>query len=119
MYEYAAKVIRVKDGDTVVLDIDLGFKTTVQEVFRLYGPDPSGDMGINAPELSTESGQAAKKFLEDMLTKQDGSLIIHTIKDRKEKYGRYLAVIYILRGTDRVNVNQTMLDAKHATLQKY
>ena len=92
MYTYAAKLIEVIDGDTVDLLIDLGFGIHVQERCRLYG--------IDAPEMPTESGKAAKAYLESLLGAATGGLFVATRKmarkpkEKTDKYGRYLAVLY-------------------------
>ena len=88
------------DGDTLHLSVDLGFDIKRRDTFRLYG--------LNAPEMSTEAGVAARDWLVQTLT--EGVLIITTRKDRREKYGRYLATLWI----DHVNVNEAMIAAGHA-----
>ena len=122
MFEYQAELIKVIDGDTVDLKVDLGFGIWRHDRFRLYGPNPLADMGLNAPEPATPEGKAARAFLSSLLdrlspTLDKQTLIIQTIK--KEKYGRYLAVIYYAKAGIRQNVNQAMLDAGHAALKKY
>jgi micrococcal nuclease len=88
-YEYSASLVRVIDGDTVVLNFDLGFKTHVEQTCRL--------LGINTPELigeQHEAGKAAKQAVVDALTTAVGNLIVRTHKpEKKDKYGRYLAEI--------------------------
>ena len=92
MYTYAAKLIEVIDGDTVDLLIDLGFGVHVKERCRLYG--------IDAPEMPTEAGKAAKARLESLIGAVTGELFVATRKmtrkpkERTDKYGRYLAVLY-------------------------
>lgn len=57
---YPATVLNVHDGDTVALDLDLGFGTHQMELrCRVYG--------INAPELSTQAGMIAAAFLRSLL----------------------------------------------------
>jgi micrococcal nuclease len=89
IYIYKASLIRVVDGDTVDLIIDLGFDTSRHERFRLYG--------IDAPELRTEAGKAAKKWLWDALQPLE-AIYVQTIqletKSKRDKYGRFLAVLY-------------------------
>ena len=91
MFTYAAKLIEVIDGDTVDLLIDLGFGVHVKERCRLYG--------IDAPEMPTEAGKAAKAHLESLLG-ATGELFVATRKmtrkpkEKTDKYGRYLAVLY-------------------------
>ena len=98
MFTYAAKLIEIIDGDTVDLLIDLGFGVHVKERCRLYG--------IDAPEMPTAQGQAAKAYLESLLGAATGELYVATRKmarkpkERTDKYGRYLAVLY-----DGVNVD--------------
>jgi micrococcal nuclease len=89
IYIYKAELIRVVDGDTVELMIDLGFDTSRKERFRLYG--------IDAPEMRTEDGKAAKKWLWDALQPLD-AIYVQTIqlstKAKRDKYGRFLAVLF-------------------------
>jgi endonuclease YncB( thermonuclease family) len=67
--------------------------------------------GINAPEKNTKAGKDAKAYIEKLLAGHD-EVTIKTYKDEKEKYGRYLAVIFLPDST--VSVNQMMIDAGHA-----
>lgn len=86
MYEYAAEIIKVIDGDTVDVDIDLGLDVHRRERIRI--------MGVDAPEINAAGpeGEAARDWLRKYLLPGD-IVIIRTVKDRKEKYGRYLASI--------------------------
>lgn len=89
MYTYSALVTDVYDGDTITVDIDLGFgiKITNQKI-RL--------VGINAPELKgktkAEGLKSKNKLTELVLNKQ---IKIETIKDKTEKYGRLLGKIWV------------------------
>ena len=92
MYHYKIKKInRILDGDTVDLDIDLGFGITIAQRVRLKG--------INAAETRTkdlaekELGLKAKKFTEDWLTNHQW-VFVNTIPDKNDKYGRILARIF-------------------------
>lgn len=89
LYQYQAKVLRVVDADTLWLDVSLGLDTYHRLTVRLAG--------LNAPEKRTPEGVAATAFTEGWVTEHalpDGWLYLRTIKDKREKYGRYLAVIY-------------------------
>lgn len=130
MYEYNAKVVTVYDADTVTLDVDLGFRVSRRDQFRLYGPDPLGRWGLNAPELYTPAGRAARDYLVDLLTRNGCMpagltstpqqwVQVRTVKDRREKYGRFLAVLFFNHGGEWLNVNQLLLDNGHAVLQVY
>jgi micrococcal nuclease len=89
IYIYKAELIRVVDGDTVDLIIDLGFDTLRKERFRLYG--------IDAPELRTAAGKEAKAWLWGALQPLE-TIYVQTIqlstKAKRDKYGRFLAVLY-------------------------
>lgn len=100
MYEYNAVVRSVFDGDTIRADVDCGFGIwSMNEPLRLYG--------INAPELRGETLEEARISRNWLLAQIPiGSrIVIKTYKDRKEKYGRYLATIYV---NDR-NINEELV----------
>jgi micrococcal nuclease len=86
MYEYAARVVKVVDGDTVDLTVDLGLRTYQQARVRLYG--------INAPEHNTPEGVTSKAWLEQQLP-VGLAVVVQTHKDKTEKYGRWLADIFV------------------------
>lgn len=99
-YIYDAIVRSVYDGDTIRVDIDLGFNTWIHnESIRLYG--------INAPEIRGEErplGLVSRDWLRQQLP-AGAEIKIKTIKDKEEKYGRYLGVIYL----NDVNLNEMMV----------
>jgi len=111
MYEYRAKVVRVVDGDTVDFRVELGFHISLEDRFRLYG--------IDAPERNSkdpEQRELAKKAtgrLRELLP-EGKEVTIRTLKDRREKYGRYLACVY----SDGVWVEQILLDEGLAKVYK-
>jgi micrococcal nuclease len=89
MYEYKGHVIRVVDGDTLHVDLDLGADCHTMMTLRL--------MGVNAPEHGTPEGDEATEYVRNWVHNHggaDGLVIVQTVKDRKEKYGRYLAYVY-------------------------
>jgi endonuclease YncB( thermonuclease family) len=58
MYEYPCKIVRVVDGDTVDVDIDLGFSHWIHnERIRLYGVDTPECRTTDAEEKLPESWQ--------------------------------------------------------------
>lgn len=107
MYEYKAEVIDVVDGDTVHADIDLGFDTHTHMTLRLNG--------IDAPEMKTQEGKDAKEYLTLLLAPTHGNVTLKTVKDHREKYGRYLATLY---GRGNMNLNETMVETGHAKRYK-
>ncbi len=105
MYEYQARIISVYDGDTVNADIDLGLETHRLIKIRLYG--------INAPEMTGDTrmaGLMARDILRARIL--DKVVVMRTIKDRTEKYGRYLGII----SDDNGVVNDWMVSSGHAVV---
>ena len=95
MYEYNCKISRVVDGDTVDVDIDLGFGTwRCSERIRLYGVDTPECRTRDAQEKA--AGFLAKEFVEDALH-VGGTYKLQTRE--KGKFGRFLGVIYLTEGT--------------------
>lgn len=95
MYEYEAVCIKVVDGDTIHVEIDLGIDVQVNQTIRFYG--------INTPELPTPEGVKAKVFVQDWMKAQNNLIVIKTIKDRREKYGRYLGMVWNRAETECLN----------------
>lgn len=95
-YAYAATVERIIDGDTWVLDIDLGFDThTIQHV-RLRGAD--------CPELNTDAGQAARKFVTDLLAQYADGLVVQTQKIPERSFARFVADVWLPDGRSLADV---------------
>lgn len=90
MYEYRARLLKRVDADTLRLEVDQGLDCTIRLTVRLAG--------IDAPEMSTEEGRQAAAFVDAWLQEHapDGIVLLRTVKDRKEKYGRYLGVVFPL-----------------------
>lgn len=96
MFQYEAKVIRVVDGDTLWLDIDLGFRVHMEIDVRLAK--------INAPERAQWTAQGLSEPAMDYINAQTppGSTVLVDIS-RPEKYGRYLATLLYLPGVSDRN----------------
>lgn len=114
LYHYKAFVTQVYDGDTVTVDIDLGLHTWMKgEKLRLYR--------INAPELrgaEKEAGKLSRDYLKSLIWKKE--LFIETIKDKREKYGRYLAEIWCpLDNGNYMNVNDELVKKGYAVYKDY
>jgi micrococcal nuclease len=89
MYEYKCKIVRVVDGDTIVLDISLGFGLWIHgESIRLFGVDCPECRSQDKEEKA--AGIAAKKFVTRRL-QPGGTYTLST--QGKGKFGRYLGVI--------------------------
>jgi len=114
LYVYKAKVVSVYDGDTCTVDIDLGLHTWIrEEKIRLAR--------INAPEIrgeEREQGILSRDYLRALILNRD--IILNTIKDEKEKYGRYLGEIWVKDNNDvYINVNDKMVAEGHADYHDY
>jgi micrococcal nuclease len=111
MYEYHVKSItNVVDGDTVDVDIDLGFDISFSSRVRLAGIDTPESRTTNKAEKVL--GLEAKDYLKKKL-KDAKSIIIKTEKmDSSEKYGRILGWLYI--NGDIVSINDHMINDGYA-----
>ena len=88
MYEYRAFVRKVYDGDTITCDIDLGVNMIMRnQKLRL--------VGINTPEVRGESRPEGLKVRDIVRSRISNKWVtIKTHRDKKGKYGRWLAEIY-------------------------
>lgn len=94
-YVYNAVVHRVIDGDTVVLNVDLGFGTWVMaQSVRL--------LGVNAREQSSAGGREAAQHMSELLP-HGTPVLVRTV--RPDKFGgRYDAAIQLADGRDLATV---------------
>ena len=108
MYEYRCKILRVVDGDTVDVNIDLGFGMWMhKERVRM--------MGIDTPESRTRDkvekkfGLASKQFVKDMMPVGSKQVLKTQIdrsgEDKKGKFGRILGDFLI----DGKKLTETMI----------
>ena len=112
MYEYRCKVVHIVDGDTVDVDIDLGFGVWMKKQrIRLYG--------IDTPESRTRDleekkyGLAAKEFLTGMLNDEAG-ITLKTHKDAEGKFGRILGELWRNTNYADQSINEYMIEKHHA-----
>lgn len=111
MYEYRVKnITKVVDGDTIDVDIDLGFNISYSQRVRLAG--------IDTPESRTKDlkekalGVESKEYLKHKL-KDAKLVVIKTEKpDSSEKYGRILGWLYVDGNT--VSINDQMIEDGYA-----
>jgi len=100
LYTYKATILEVIDGDTLDILIDLGFEVSYKTRVRL--------LGVDTPEIHSrnldikKSGQISKKFVEDWVSRNP-EVIVSTVKDKSEKYGRILATLKPLAGSEALN----------------
>lgn len=112
MYEYRCKVVRIVDGDTVDVDIDLGFGVWLKkERIRMFG--------IDTPESRTRDldekkyGLMAKEFITKLLD-DEGGIVLKTRKDAEGKYGRILGELWRTTDFADTSINELMIKNHHA-----
>ena len=112
MYTYKAAVIAVTDGDTIVVDIDLGFGVWLRkQSIRMAN--------INAPELkgsTIEAANKSKEFLKSLILNK--WVTIRTEKDSKEKYGRWLGTVLTEEDKNLIDINHKMITDGYAKAYK-
>ena len=116
MYEYSCRIVRVVDGDTVDIDIDLGFDVWLKKQrIRLYG--------VDTPESRTRDleekkyGLAAKKFVENHLP-VGSKQTLRTRLDDRGKFGRILGEFVLTTQWEGKNIpttiNEQLVSERHA-----
>ncbi|MBI4357986.1 MAG: thermonuclease family protein [Candidatus Omnitrophica bacterium] len=104
LYCYPAELIRVVDGDTLWMKVWLAAPMWIIEKLRLRG--------IDAPELGTPEGEAAKRFLTSVLN-QTRAITITTTKP--DKWDRYLSDIFLeMKDGELIYLNNHLLENGHA-----
>ena len=113
MYEYKCKIVKVVDGDTVDVDISLGFDVWLSNKrIWLYG--------IDTPESRTSDleekkyGILASNFVKEHLPIGSKQTLV-TIIDKKEKFGRILGQFKLNDGT----ILNELLVEKHLAVKYY
>ena len=112
MYEYRCKVVKIIDGDTVDVDIDLGFGVWLKkERIRMFG--------IDTPESRTRDldekkyGLMAKDYITRLLD-DEGGIVLKTRKDAEGKYGRILGELWRTTDFADTSINDLMIKNHHA-----
>ena len=109
-YCYDAQVVSIYDGDTITVEVDLGFNVTTKKKIRFYG--------VNTYELRGEErdkGLLAKQFVVDRI--KDKDIKLYTIRDKTGKYGRYLGIIYYVNmDNEEINLNLELIKNNHGVL---
>ena len=109
LYHYRGMVVSVYDGDTITVNVDLGFHVLLtKEKFRLSR--------INAPEVrgkEKKQGKISRDWLRKKILGKEIMLV--TKKDKKGKYGRWLADIWL----DDVCINDELVKNGLAEYKEY
>ncbi|MEU4703371.1 thermonuclease family protein [Nonomuraea dietziae] len=94
-YLYRVADAHVVDGDTLDTRLDLGFGVHIDARMRL--------LGLNVAEKTTADGVEVAAWVREWVAGQLGHLTVQTVKDKREKYGRWLATVYGRSGLPSLN----------------
>jgi len=115
VYEYNATVERVVDGDTLEVLIDLGLDVAIRTTLRLNRINAyETKLGVNTTAEQKAKGIAGRDYLKAMFA-ANSHVVVLTVKDKTEKYGRYLAEVI----HNEVNLNDQMVTLGYAIYQGY
>ena len=112
-YHYKAEVLSIYDGDTMTVRVHLGLDVSINVTLRLRG--------INTPEVRGEErpkGLAARDYLRSLLLPMS-VVYLETHKDKKGKYGRYVADVYKETPVGMLNINRHLVAQGHAVYKNY
>ena len=114
MWDRRAHVVRVKDGDTLVVLLDQGFRDTKEIDVRL--------LGVYAPELhDTNGGAATKMWVESWIAHYAGDLTwpfivttSRTLDHETKTFDRYVATLQTIDGSHSLNIEvQQYIEQQH------
>tara|TARA_A100000172_G_scaffold57977_3_gene37760 strand:- start:9318 stop:9743 length:426 start_codon:yes stop_codon:yes gene_type:complete len=105
MFEYQCRVVKVIDGDTVDVDIDLGFGVWLhKQRVRLYGVDTPESR--TRDKVEKEYGNIAKQYVIDYLPLGSLQVLKTQIDKQRGKFGRILGEFLI----NDTTINQMLID---------
>ena len=118
---YNAEVLRVVDGDTLDLSIDLGFRTFVKVRCRLYGIDTPEKFGVKKESEEYQRGMAATDFVMGWMSDLGNRVVIKTYDAKplgQGKYGRWLVYVYPPSGHGP-SLNEELVSSGNARVANY
>lgn len=108
LFTYEVELLKVVDADTFWVKIFLRPDEWVKQKLRLRD--------LDAPEIATPEGKAAKRFVESLVAAATGVTVCTT---KPDKYDRYLADVYLgAKAGEPVFLNNALLAAGHAVPKK-
>ena len=117
LYWYKAKCLRIIDGDTIEVNIDLGLKISLKERIRLYGLNSSEIFGVKMGSPEYLEGMKCKDRVVQLIEGKE--IWLNTIKDKQEKYGRYLGIVYFSDNNQLISLNNLLLTEGLAKVATY
>lgn len=110
MFTYFCKILNVVDGDTVDIELDLGFNIKMKERVRLIGLDTPEVFGPNAEPSGQLASTFTKTWLAERQSKNPAFIYESKRYNSKDKYGRSLGVIlWVDPQGDRQSLNQAII----------
>ena len=108
------EIVKVLDGDTIDVLIDLGFDLYKKERVRIAGVDTpeKRTRNLEEKELGIDATNWLKKELEDVLAGDDELIIRTELHGGVGKYGRLLGWLYV--GDEQVSLNEQMITQGYA-----
>jgi endonuclease YncB( thermonuclease family) len=104
LFTYRALAVRVVDGDTLAVTLDLPPHNEADKKLRLRG--------INCPEMDTPAGKAAKRFVQGLV---DQAKTVFVATTKPDKYDRYLADVFLISESgEELYLNNALLENGHA-----
>lgn len=120
-FEYAAEVVRVVDGDTMDIRIDLGFQIYTKVRVRLHGVDTPETYGVKKESEEYAAGMKAKEFVLGWLSDLGDRIVIRS-HDGKAlgtgKYGRWIVEVFAPSG-EGPSLNQELVESGNAVPVTY
>lgn len=111
MFDYnVKKVTKIVDGDTIDVEIDLGFSISYAQRVRLAGIDTPESRTTDKYEKAL--GLEVKKKLGELIANAKTIVIKTELPDSSEKYGRILGWLY-LDGAE-TSVNEALIASGYA-----
>jgi micrococcal nuclease len=109
-YTYYAEVIELAhDGDTIRLDVDLGYDAHIHKNIRLENIN-AAELDDKNPDVKKEAF-AARDYLRKLLP--IGTKVVVKTEKFRESFIRYVGFIYLQDGTD---IGKSMVNAGHAVI---
>ena len=112
MYDYNCELIRVVDGDTVDLNVNLGFDIWVKKRVRLYGIDApeSRTRDLEEKKLGIAATLALKELLDDAINFHNGTIRLESKIYERDKFGRVLGVLHLDTSTEDGTITSTVIN---------
>ena len=117
-YNYKAFVERVVDGDTIDVELDLGFDVSLKKRVRFARINAyETRLGKKTTAEEKEIGLKAKEYVKNLI--ENKSVMLKSSKSKTGKFGRYIADVYYITDEKEVNLNDELVNLKYAVYQEY